>query len=350
MNSLPDSSKIPIKNVYYMLCYAWGHLSEKGLRDVWNKDDSDINNLLTRILLNKLNILIKKGYYREYQQNEDEASLLRGKIRFKESITSGTMIRGKMYFEYEELSHDIPHNQIIKTVLYSLGKSNKLNKELKWKVVKILPYFEGIKQIKLNIAVFNNIKIHRNNHHYGFIIDICQFLFESLLIHENGNRGKFADFDQNPKAMAYLFEEFVRSFYKNELEGYKVSRENIYWDALGDNLEMLPLMQTDISLENKTEKIIMDTKYYQSALATNRGGSEKLISNNLYQMYAYLNNYKNAKEQNLRGILVYPKVDRTLNLSYSIGGFRVKIFTVDLNAEWRSIHTRLLGFIEETLQ
>ncbi len=35
--------------------------------------------------------------------------------------------------------------------------------------------------------------------------------------------------------MAYLFENFVRNFYKRELKGCKVYRENINWDTDDDN-------------------------------------------------------------------------------------------------------------------
>jgi 5-methylcytosine-specific restriction enzyme subunit McrC len=346
MNSLLDSSKIPIKNLYYMLCYAWGHLAEKGYTDVINKDDKDLNNFLTRILLNKLKSLIKRGYYKEYQKYNDEASLLRGKILFKESINSLSFLRGKMNFEYEDMSHNILHNQIIKSVLHQLGRSEKLDKDLKSQTFKIISYFEGIGLIKLNSALFDQIKLHRNNQHYRFILDICRFLYESMLIHENGDKGKFIEFDRNPKAMAYLFEEFVRSFYKNELISYRVFRENIYWDASGRNLEYLPLMQTDISLENDTEKIIMDTKYYQNTLTSNFG-SQKVISGNLYQLFAYLNNHKKAVGKKTSGVLLYPRVNQTLNLSYSIMGHPLKVVTVDLNSEWKSIHQRLIEIVSE---
>ncbi|GGB61748.1 5-methylcytosine restriction system specificity protein McrC [Fictibacillus barbaricus] len=344
MNSLPDSSKIPIKNIYYMLCYAWGHLLEKGYTDVLNNDDKDINNLLTRILLSKLKTLIKRGFYKEYKKYDDEASLLRGKFLFKESINSLSFLRGKMKFVYEDMSHDILHNQIIKTILYQLGKSEKLDNNLKFELFKIVPFFESIQLIKLNSSVFDQINYHRNNHHYRFVLDICRFLFESLLVHENGDNGKFIEFDRNPRAMAYLFEEFVRSFYRNELKGHRVFRENIYWDALGENLEYLPLMQTDISIESDTEKIIMDTKYYQNSLTANYG-SQKLISGNLYQLFAYLNNHKKAQGKRISGVLLYPQGDQVLNLSYTIMGYPLKVVTVDLNSDWKSIHKRLVEIV-----
>ncbi|WP_350300000.1 5-methylcytosine-specific restriction endonuclease system specificity protein McrC [Peribacillus frigoritolerans] len=344
MVSSPDSNKIPIKNLYYMLCYAWGHLAEKDFANISRENEKDMKHLLTRILLVKLRSLIKKGFYREYKSYQEELSNLRGRIHFQESINTISFKRGKMHCEFEDMSHDILHNQIIKSTLVKLIQSSNLDPTLKGEVRQLYPYFEGISTIKLDPQIFYKIKLHRSNQHYRFVLDICRFLFESLLMHEEGLETTFADFEREPKAMARLFEEFVRSFYKIELPEFKVYRENIYWEAEGENTAYLPLMQTDISLENIEWKIIMDTKYYQNSLIQN-WGSQKLISGNLYQLFAYLSNHKKAIGKETIGILLYPKTGKALNLSYVVKGFPMKIFTVDLNSNWESIHERLLEIV-----
>ncbi|RBP96134.1 McrBC 5-methylcytosine restriction system component [Cytobacillus firmus] len=182
--------------------------------------------------------------------------------------------------------------------------------------------------------------MHRSNQHYRFVLDICRFLYESLLLNEDNVEFQFADFERDPKAMARLFEEFVRNFYKKEMPEYRVYRENIYWDAEGEETSYLPIMQTDISLESNDRKIIMDTKYYQHTFTQNFG-SQKLISGNLYQLFAYLSNHKKSEGKEITGMLLYPKTGKELMLAYRIKEFSVKINTVDLNRDWLSIHTRL---------
>ena len=44
------------------------------------------------------------------------------------------------------------------------------------------------------------------------------------------------------RKMAYLFESFVRNFYKKELRGAKVYREDMYWELTGEFVEFLPKM------------------------------------------------------------------------------------------------------------
>ncbi|EFV76575.1 hypothetical protein HMPREF1013_03120 [Bacillus sp. 2_A_57_CT2] len=343
MNSLTDS-KIPIKNLYYMLCYAWGHLAEKDMVDVAREDEKDIKHLLTRILLVKLRSLIKRGFYREYKSYQEETGTLKGRILFQESIKTFSFNRGKMHCEFEEMTHDIVHNQIIKSTLFSLLQNQQLDKQLKEEIQQLYPYFAEVTVIKLNLRIFQEIKLHRSNQHYRFVLDICRFLYESLLLNEDNGESQFADFERDPKAMARLFEEFVRNFYKKEMPEYRVYRENIYWDAEGENTNYLPLMQTDISLENTNRKIIIDTKYYQHALTQNFG-SQKIISGNLYQIFAYLSNCRKAEGKETIGMLLYPKTGKDLDLSYNINAYPVKIMTVDLGRDWVFINNRLKDII-----
>ncbi|MBF0707722.1 5-methylcytosine-specific restriction endonuclease system specificity protein McrC [Alkalihalobacillus hwajinpoensis] len=344
MSSLAESSKIPIKNLYYMLCYSWDHLSEIGEATVAGDDDKDLPNLLTRILIGKLRSLIKRGFYREYVELEEEASTLRGKVLFSESIATTSFKRGKMHILYEEMSHDILHNQLIKATLLQLVKMKELDDDLRKKVSKLTSYFHEVTPIKLNRDLFKNIKLHRSNRHYRFVLDICQFLMESSLLIEEGQTSQFADFYRDPREMAMLFENFVRNFYRNELPFYQVSRETIYWQAEGNNDKYLPRMQTDITLKDNERKIIIDTKYYQHTLTSNYG-SQKVHSGNLYQLYAYLNNQQSPLPT--MGMLLYPEVNHTLDLNYQIQGHRVQVCTVDLNMGWRKIHERLINIVTQ---
>ncbi|MEY2195727.1 hypothetical protein AB7942_23780 [Neobacillus sp. BF23-41] len=181
MGSLTDSNKIPIKNLYYMLCYAWGHLAEKEFANIAREDEKDIKHLLTRILLVKLRSLIKRGYFKEYIGFQEETSTLRGRILFQESINIFSFKRGKMHCEYEEMSHNILHNQIIKSTLYYILQSPKLAKELKDEVIQVYVHFSEISLVKLHPNLFKKVKLHRSNQHYRFVLDICRFLNESLL-------------------------------------------------------------------------------------------------------------------------------------------------------------------------
>lgn len=112
-------------------------------------------------------------------------------------------------------------------------------------------YFEAIASIKLTAADFKNIKLNKNNQYYGFVLNICQILYENLLLNEEDGRVLFKDFERDDKAMAYLFENFVRNFYKREYPEFRVWSENIHWDTEDADINFLLIMKTDISIEKK---------------------------------------------------------------------------------------------------
>jgi 5-methylcytosine-specific restriction enzyme subunit McrC len=68
----------------------------------------------------------------------------------------------------------------------------------------------------------------------------------------------------------------------------------------------------------------------------------------LYQLSAYLAHVlKNEPTQAVSGLLIYPAKGQSLNLKYSLLGVPVTVATVDLNADWQSIHAELIGLVQQ---
>lgn len=57
------------------------------------------------------------------------------------------------------------------------------------------PYFANFGNISLSSKAFRMRRLHQNNHHYGFILQVCEFLYEQILIQEGSGHSKFKDFD-----------------------------------------------------------------------------------------------------------------------------------------------------------
>ena len=112
----------------------------------------------------------------------------------------------------------------------------------------------------------------------------------------------------------------------------------IYWEA--DYQDFLPRMETDISIKAGNRKIIIDTKFYKEAL-TLYHGNQKIKTQNLYQLYAYLNNDPDRHHYQMEGILLYPEVDKPIDIDYNIQGNIIKIKTINLNQKWQGIEDRL---------
>lgn len=107
------------------------------------------------------------------------------------------------------------------------------------------------------------------------------------------------------------------------------------------------MSRTDLVVENiaEQEQLIIDTKYYPQALrAGNYGAREKLISGNLYQIYTYASNSDYPGE--VSAMLLYPTVERELNLQYRISNHLIQVKTLNLGAAWTEIYQRLIELVK----
>ena len=223
--------KIPIQNIYYLLCYAWNKLDERDIVNVHSIDSTNILDLFARVLIGGISRLFKQGLDRGYVTCSEETRCLKGKICFSPTIKQNLFIKAKAYCDYDELSYDVIHNQILKATIRLLITEESLDKDYKNQLIGFYRKLQEIEDIRLSHKIFSMIQLHRNNSFYDFLLKICGLLYDNLLVTEDPGKSKFQDFLQDERQMAYLFEEFVRNFYKIEALGLKVSREDIAWQA-----------------------------------------------------------------------------------------------------------------------
>jgi 5-methylcytosine-specific restriction enzyme subunit McrC len=168
----------------------------------------------------------------------------------------------------------------------------------------------------------------------------------ALLPHPAGQASKFSDILANEKLMAAVFEDFVRNFFRIEQRDFSVRREHIQWDAQALTLESaqyLPEMHTDVTLRSNNRTIVIDTKYYPEALVEHHS-QKRIRSDHLYQLYAYLKNCK-SQVRLPEGILLYPTTTQVLDLSFVIGGNKLRVKTLQLDQPWQKIHAELCSLL-----
>jgi 5-methylcytosine-specific restriction enzyme subunit McrC len=341
--------KIPVQNFYYLLCYAWDKLEESKVVDVGRDDYEQLVNLFARVLCSGLEHLLKRGLDQGYREHRQVYPGIRGKIDFAGSLKGHHLPMGRAVCVFEEMTHDVLHNRIIKKTVQNLLRAEELDLKLADKLGACLARMGDVSDIHLAAAAFNSVQLHSNNGFYAFILSLCRLIHEAAVIDVENGRLRFRDFAQDDTAMASLFERFLLNFYKRELAGFKVRSEGLPWaNTVGSpaDLELLPRMRTDVSLESANKKIIIDAKYY-SETAQTHFGKESVRSAHLYQLFAYLRNVAagGGVDAAAEGILLYPQVDRTLDLRFTVHGHPVRIATVNLATDWRMIHDFLLRLV-----
>lgn len=344
-------SKIPIRNIYYMLCYAWEMVDKSEEVSLGNEEFDNIYNLLCKMYIKELESLTKRGFNKYYLRNEEALSTLRGKINVSASIKGQTLFSSKLICEFDEFSKDIRLNQILKTTLNLFLKAPNLDKGLREQLIKLRLYFSDINEIKLSKELFYSFRYNRYNNHYKVLINISQLLYEGLITNEKNGEFTFAGCIKENQ-MAKLYEKFILNFYKVHLDKriYKVHSPKIKWkltrEVSYEALELLPEMRTDIVIENKVEKtqLIIDAKYYEEVFVSSGwGGGKKIRTSHLYQILAYINNSNFDGE--IRGILLYPTVNEELNTIFYINNKIILLATINLNNVWNSIYKFLNSII-----
>lgn len=339
--------KIPILNIYYLLCYAWNRLDEGETISVSQVEKDEVSQLFATVLIEGTSHLFKKGLDRGYVQYSDEIQRIRGRIDFPMNIKRTFFKQPRLYCDFDELDYNVLHNQILKITIKNMINCEGIDDDANYRLKTLYLRLQDVDDICLTKKCFRQVQLHRNNFFYDFLIKVCELIFDNLLISKKGEGGKFKDFVQNETIMSRIFEEFVRNFYKRHLDSYKVSRSYISWklrplsDRAGD---FLPRMETDITLLSENKKIIMDTKYYKETLSQN----DKIHSGNLYQLYAYLKNQEETDDpltMICEGILLYPTIDAGFRHDYQENGHKICIRTINLNQEWKRIESDLLSMI-----
>ena len=129
-----------VKNIYYMLCYSFigERLNEKEEAQLSDEAFSNIYNLFSLLLCLILKKQVKKGLYKEYVYTTDEIRTIKGKINISETINNNSLRKKKITCDLDEYSENCLLNKVIKTTLLYLLKSNKIGRQTKDSLKKLI--------------------------------------------------------------------------------------------------------------------------------------------------------------------------------------------------------------------
>ena len=173
---------------------------------------------------------------------------------------------------------------------------------------------------------------------YRLPLSVCQLIFDQLL--PSVESGEYV-FNQLPDEKLFrIFERFLFNFYKRHLaktDYSYIKKEGLTWQDVSfeEGLDdLLPSMETDICLSNETSRLIIECKFYESALQSRKlSGLEttgKFISGHVYQLYAYLKNLEIKHQSKTAGMILYPENGKKISSLYKLQGHDVLIKTINL--------------------
>lgn len=339
---------IPIRNIYYMLSYAFQVLSEQGYKNIETEQFDNVAELCAAILSKGVSLQLKRGLGREYIETSESLSSVRGRIEISESIKTRSLLKRQLVCSYDDFSENSYMNRIIKTTMQLLLHAD-IAKARKKELRKLLVYFGNVDLLDVHNINWK-IQYNRNNQTYRMLISVCYLVIKGLLQTNTDGTTRLMDF-LDEQRMCRLYEKFILEYYRKEFPKLTVNASQIPW-ALDDGInDMLPVMQTDIMLSHGSKVLIIDAKYYGHTTQA-QYDIHTLHSANLYQIFTYVKN-KEAELANVphevSGMLLYARTDEAVqpNNSYQMSGNKISVRTLDLNREFSEIAAQLNAIVDE---
>ena len=323
-----------------MLSYAFYNLNEDNYNRIQTEEFENTADLFSEILSIGVAKQIKQGLVKDYIDVKETTSSIRGKIEITESINSQSFLKRQLTCTYDEFSVNCYLNQILKSTMNLLLKSD-ISRRNKKKLKKLLMYFSEVDLIDLK-SINWKIRFDRNNQNYRMLIGVCYLTVKGLLQTTRKGDVKLMKFLDDQR-MSRLYEKFILNYYKKEHPEINASASQIKWQLDDEEDFMLPRMQSDIMLEYKDNVLIIDAKYYKNTLQSYYDVNT-LHSGNLYQVFTYVKNKQVENlEKDVSGMLLYARTDEEVlpDNTYKMSGNTISVKTLDLNQDFELIKGQL---------
>lgn len=341
---MTEDKGILIRNVYYMLAYAFQELNQNHYEDIAKEDFEHIYDLFAEILYKGVSMQLKQGLCREYLAKQDTLPLIKGKIDINGTIKARLQRMQLVSCEFDELSEDNTLNRILKSTIEVLTGNANVKPKRKSELRSLLPFFSNVENINPKTIRWSMLSYKRSNRSYRMLMNICYFIVDGTLLSTETGIYKMATFSD--EHMNRLFERFVLEYYRKHHKDIQANSEKLSWDIDDDKpvrgIEFLPSMQTDIVLRKDDRVLIIDTKYYGEILKGQF--DKKAVSNaNMYQIFSYVKNMDTGNTGKVSGMLLYAKTKDEMSepVDSYINGNRILVQTLDLNQEFTAIKSHL---------
>jgi 5-methylcytosine-specific restriction enzyme subunit McrC len=342
--------KIPIRNLFYLLCYAWDVLDRADELEVGNSTAPDLENLTAEVLATGVEHLLRRGLERGYVETRQDSNVIRGRIDFQQTIKRFLDRRREAHVVTEELSPDTLTNQLLRASLGALLRFATLTTENRERIAGLHHALRGVSEIRISGSSFYRVRLHTNNREYRVLMSICELLHRYALPDETGFGMRFVDFVRDDVKMRKLFQMFVTNFYRRRQRLYSVNAEAFSWHDSGachSDEVALPGLHTDIVLTSPVKKIVVETKYMPQPFYK-RFGKTILRASHVNQLFAYMQNVEawDHSRHPVEGVLLYPAVAGAFRLEWRLFGHSFTVAAVDLSKNWQGIERQLLEIVD----
>ncbi|ALV63749.1 hypothetical protein ADU37_CDS20500 [Thermococcus sp. 2319x1] len=244
---------------------------------------------------------VQKGYYREYQEIQQEEKFLRGKLLVSRQIKKLPHKRHTFSVELHEFSEDNLLNQIFyATIRFSLSKTMWLaNKKL---LSELMMVFDGVSFRRITEADLRKVHFTRLNDRFRKPFNLVKIILKSFGgISGEEVGGFFVDMNE-------LFERFILWVLKKSLQEYEVEYQrelNLFDEKKGGNIITRKQYPDFIISKNSIPVAVLDAKYRPLGI---KEGKLQISPDLLRQVYVYAKILEEKYDvSRVPTVLIFPK-------------------------------------------
>ena len=151
--------------------------------------------------------------------------------------------------------------------------------------------------------------------------------------------------------MCHLYEKFIRKYYRKHYPSISSNASQIHWQFDNNINDMLPIMRSDIILQQENQVLIIDAKYYTNTTQS-QYNTHTLRSENLYQIFTYVKNKEyelKDTDHKVSGMLFYAQTDEKIQPinTYYMSDNRIDVRTLNLDCDFIRIKAQLNSIVKE---
>lgn len=334
------ADNVVIRNIYYMMAYAFRALDLKEYEHLKTEDFEEVDDLLAAILAIGMAAQQRRGYERGYLPEEEDLSGVRGRIDLRQTARNEMARHQKAHCVYDEFTEDTQKNRILKATARILATCPNVDPVRRRDLKRCLVYMGGISDIGTERIDWKRLKYDRNNSGYLMLMNVCFMVLNELILSTDAGESNAASFLDDQELHA-LYEKFLREYFKRHHPAIRVSAKEID-NGIENAPSFLPKLCTDITLERGSRMLIIDAKCYGQILSLHYG-KEKLSAANRNQILSYVLHAAYGNDLNVSGMLLYAQTEKecSINESWAELGHEFHCRTLDLNREFREIAAEL---------
>jgi 5-methylcytosine-specific restriction enzyme subunit McrC len=311
------TTKIPVSNILGLASLAYRRLPLPAAVGETELREGEPLDWLAFLIVVEVEALLARGMRQGYVSVQDELPYVRGRIQFTSAARSWSR-PGLASCEFADFIPDTPENRVLRVALEALGRS-RLLPGLRARVIAATAWLAGVTLVPLSPQLMSAVRLTRLNAHYRSALDLCRLYLEGRAVEQPTGEVAAPAF---LFPMEQVFEAAVANYLAMRRNDLKIQPERSLAPISGEPHHPFTF-RPDLLFGETPALLVLDTKYANPERQT-QFGTHSFRNNDLYQIAFYANEY------GCPGLLVYPKADRDVLVTFEAARAVCAIATVDL--------------------